>query len=145
MENGARAFTVYNHMPLASYYGTAEEDYEHLKEYVQIWDVSCERQVEISGPDALALVELITPRDISKCEVGQCKYAPLVDENGGIVNDPIILRLAENRFWLSISDSGVLLWVKGIAFGRGFDVQVFEPDVSPLAVQGPGPMTSWQN
>ena len=83
-ENGARAFTVYNRMPLASFYSTAEEDYAHLKEYVQIWDVSCERQVEISGPDALALVELITPRDMSKCQVGQCKYAPLVDEHGGI-------------------------------------------------------------
>ena len=78
MENGARAFTVYNHMPLASYYRTSEEDYAHLKENVQIWDVSCERQVEITGPDALALVELITPRDMSKCKIGQCKYACLL-------------------------------------------------------------------
>jgi dimethylsulfoniopropionate demethylase len=93
--------------------------------------------VEIVGPDALALTELITPRDVSGCAIGQCKYAPLCDENGGIINDPVILRLAEDRFWLSIADSDVALWVKGLAWGRGFDVRVFEPDVSPLAIQGP--------
>ena len=136
-EQGAKAFTTYNHMPLASYFESAEEDYDHLCEYVQIWDVSCERQVEVTGPDALKLVELVTPRDISSCEIGQCMYAPLVDENGGIVNDPIVIRRAQDRFWISIADSGVLLWMKGIAFGRGLDVSIFEPDVSPLAVQGP--------
>ncbi len=134
---GARAFTIYNHMPLSSVYESPEADYQHLCEHVQLWDVSVERQVEVVGPDALALVELVTPRDMQKCKVGQCMYAPLVDEFGGIVNDPIILRLAEDRFWLSIADSDVLLWMKGIAFGRGMDVTVFEPDVSPLAVQGP--------
>lgn len=137
IEQGAQAFTVYNQMPLASYFRSLKEDYDHLRENVQIWDVSCERQVEIAGPDALALTELITPRDISRCGIGQCMYAPLVDEGGGIVNDPIILRLDRDRFWLSIADSGVMLWVKGIAYGRGFDVEVFEPDVSPLAIQGP--------
>ncbi len=137
IENGASAFTLYNKMTLPLVYDSYEKEYEHLCEHVQIWDVACERQVEIVGPDALRLVELITPRDISKCAVGQCKYAPLCDENGGIVNDPIILRLAEDRFWLSIADSDVNLWVKGVAYGRGFDVKVFEPDVSPLAIQGP--------
>lgn len=136
-EQGARAFTTYNHMPLASYYRSVEEDYAHLCRHVQIWDVSCERQVEVVGPDALSLVELATPRDLSGCRAGQCMYTPLVDERGGIVNDPVILRLAEDRFWISIADSGVLLWLKGIACGRGLDVDVFEPDVSPLAVQGP--------
>jgi glycine cleavage system aminomethyltransferase T len=104
---------------------------------VQLWDVAVERQVEIVGPDAMALVELITPRDMSHCEIGQGMYAPLVDEFGGIVNDPIILRLGADRFWLSIADSDVLLWLKGIVWGRGYNVRVFEPDVSPLAVQGP--------
>ena len=137
LENGARAFTIYNHMPLASVYESPEADYRHLCEHVQIWDVAAERQVEVVGPDALALVELTTPRDIARCEVGQGVYAPLVDEHGGIVNDPIILRLAEHRFWISIADSDVLFWVKGLATGRGYDVSVFEPDVSPLAVQGP--------
>ena len=136
-EQGARAFTIYNHMPLSSVYASPEDDYAHLCEHVQIWDVAAERQVEVVGPDALALTELVTPRDIAKCRIGQCMYAPLVDEYGGIVNDPIILRLAEDRFWVSIADSDVLLWLKGIAYGRNFDVRVFEPDVSPLAVQGP--------
>jgi len=137
IENGASAFTLYNKMILPIVYESYEAEYEHLCNHVQIWDVACERQVEIVGPDALRLVELITPRDISRCEVGQCMYAPLCDENGGIVNDPVVLRLAEDRFWLSIADSDVCLWVKGIAWGRGLDVRVFEPDVSPLAIQGP--------
>ncbi len=138
-ENGVKAFTTYNHMPLASCYSTPQEDYDHLCEYVQIWDVACERQVEVNGPDALKLVELVTPRDISKCHDGECMYIPLVDENGGIVNDPILLRLAQDRYWISIADSGpgVLLWLRGIAYGRNYDVKIFEPDVSPLAVQGP--------
>ncbi len=136
-EQGARAFTTYNHMPLASCYRSVEEDYAHLCRHVQIWDVSCQRQVEIVGPAALNLMELATPRDMSGCRVGQCMYTPLVDEYGGIVNDPVILRLAEDRFWVSIADSGALLWLKGIACGRGLDVDVFEPDVSPLAIQGP--------
>ena len=136
-EGGVKAFTVYNHMTLASVYRSPQEDYEHLCNHVQLWDVSAERQVEVVGPDALALVELVTPRDISKCAVGQCMYAPLVDVYGGIVNDPVILRLGEDRFWISVADSDVLLWLKGIAYGKKFDVRVFEPDVSPLAVQGP--------
>ena len=136
-ENGATAFTTYNHMPLASYYESAEADYHHLCEFVQIWDVSCQRQIEVSGPDALRLIELVTPRDVSKCQIGQCMYTPLVDEQGGMVNDPIVIKLAEDQFWVSIADSGVLFWLKGIAYGRELDVTVFEPDVSPLAIQGP--------
>jgi len=137
VEHGVKAFSLYNKMLLPLLFESQEADYEHLCEHVQLWDVACERQVEIVGPDALRLVELITPRDISRCEVGQCLYAPLCDENAGIINDPIVLRLAEDRFWLSIADSDVRLWVKGIAWGRGFDVSVFEPDVSPLGIQGP--------
>ncbi|WP_424945605.1 dimethylsulfoniopropionate demethylase [Candidatus Spongiihabitans sp.] len=136
-ENGVKGLTIYNHRPLASYFSSPQEDYEHLCRHVQIWDVSCERQVEVVGADAMRLVELVTPRDISKCEIGQCMYAPLVDEHGGIVNDPIIIRLAKDRLWVSIADSGVLLWLKGIVYGRGYNVSVFEPDVSPLAIQGP--------
>ena len=134
---GAQAFSVYNHMLLPLVYESWEADYWHLMERVQLWDVSVERQVEIQGRDALALVELMTPRDIARCAIGQCKYLPLVDEHGGIVNDPLILRLAEDHFWVSIADSDVLLWTKGLATGRGFDVEVREPDVSPLALQGP--------
>ena len=134
---GVHSFTVYNHMLLPTGYESPEESYRHLLEGVQIWDVAVERQVEVRGRDALALVELMTPRDIGRCRIGQCKYAPLVDEHGGIVNDPLILRLAEDCFWVSVADSDVLLWAKGIAAGRGLDVAVHEPDVSPLALQGP--------
>lgn len=134
---GVQAYSVYNHMLLPVMYESLEADYRHLLERVQLWDVSGERQVEIRGRDALALTELMTPRDIGQCAVGQCKYAPVVDENGGIVNDPLILRLADDHFWISVADSDVLLWAKGIAAGRGFDVDVREPDVSPLALQGP--------
>ena len=134
---GVKAYSVYNHMLLPVMYESLEADYRHLRERVQIWDVSAERQVEIRGRDALALVELMTPRDIGRCAVGQCKYAPLVDGHGGIVNDPLILRLAEDIFWVSVADSDVVLWAKGIAAGRGMVVDVHEPDVSPLALQGP--------
>ena len=137
MAQGARAFTVYNQMTLATFFRSPEEDYWHLREHVQLWDVACERQVEVRGPDALRLVELSTPRDLSACRIGQCVYAPLCDETGGIVNDPVVLRLAEDRFWISIADSGVLLWLKGLAIGRGLDVEVFEPDVNICALQGP--------
>lgn len=136
LERGATAFTVYNQMPLATLFGSLEEDYWHLREHVQLWDVACERQVEVRGPDALRLVELSTPRDIAACRIGQCVYAPLCDEAGGIVNDPLVLRLAEDRFWVSIADSGVLLWLKGLAAGNGFEVEVFEPDVHICALQG---------
>ncbi|WP_350333519.1 dimethylsulfoniopropionate demethylase [Coralliovum pocilloporae] len=134
---GVKGYTVYNHMLLATVFRSVEEDYEHLKKHVQIWDVSCERQVEITGPDAYRLVQMMTCRDLSKAVHGQCFYAPLVDESGAMINDPIILKLADDRFWLSIADSDVKLWAKGIATGLGLDVSVFEPDVSPLAIQGP--------
>jgi glycine cleavage system aminomethyltransferase T len=136
-EQGVKSYTVYNHMVLPVNFSNTQEEYMHLCEHVQLWDVSAERQVEVTGPDALELLELITPRHIAPCQVGQCVYAPLVDEDALLVNDPIVLRLAEDRFWISIADSDVLLWVKGIAWGRGLNVRVFEPDVSPLAVQGP--------
>ncbi|MCY4312955.1 MAG: dimethylsulfoniopropionate demethylase [Gammaproteobacteria bacterium] len=137
MEQAPKSMTIYNSTPLMTVFRSPQEDYEHLCEHVQIWDVSCERQAEIAGDDALRLVELITPRDISKCKIGQCMYAPLVDENGGIVNDPVLLRLGKQRFWLSTADSDVLLWVKGIAYGIGYYTSIQDPDVSPLAIQGP--------
>ena len=135
--HGARAASVYNHVVLPTAYASLEEDYWHLREHVQIWDVACQVQVQIQGPDALRLVEYLTPRDLSQIVPGQCVYAPLIDEQAGIINDPIILCLAPDRYWLSISDSDVLLWVKGLAVGAGFDVEVTDPDVFPLSLQGP--------
>ena len=135
---GVRGFSVVNHMLLPkAYQTTVEEDYWHLREHVQIWDVSCQRQVGIKGKDAMRLVQWMTPRDISGAQVGDCLYVPLVDEQGGMINDPVLLKIAQDHYWLSIADSDVLLWVKGLALGAGMNVQVDEPDVHPLAIQGP--------
>ncbi|MDB9816633.1 MAG: dimethylsulfoniopropionate demethylase [Amylibacter sp.] len=134
---GVTGYTVYNHMLLATVFESLQEDYKHLKEYVQIWDVSVERQVQLLGPDAHKLACMISARDLTNAKVGRCYYAPICDQNGAIINDPIALRLAENKYWFSISDSDLLLWVQGIAIGLGLNVDICEPDVSPLAIQGP--------
>lgn len=134
---GCRAYTVYNHMFLPSYYDDPEAEYRHLLEHVTLWDVAVERQVEIAGPDAFALASLLTPRNLSKCPVGQGRYVVITDQDGGIINDPVLMRLGENLIWLSVADSDVLLWAKGVAARAGMDVRICEPDVSPLQVQGP--------
>jgi dimethylsulfoniopropionate demethylase len=134
---GVKAYTVYNHMLLPTMFRSVEEDYHHLKSAVQIWDVACERQVELRGRDATRLMQMLTPRDLRGMLPGQCFYVPIVDETGGMLNDPVAVKLAEDRWWISIADSDLLFWVKGIAQGYRLDVLVDEPDVSPLAVQGP--------
>ena len=136
-EHGVRGFSVVNHMLLPkAFQSSVDDDYWHLRAHVQIWDVACQRQVEIRGADAARLVQWMTPRDLRRAKIGDCLYVPLVDAAGGMVNDPVLLKLAEDRFWLSIADSDVLLWADGLASGAGLDVTVTEPDVSPLAVQG---------
>ena len=134
---GAKEFSVYNHMYIPRDFGDPVQNFWNLVNEAILCDVAVERQVEIKGPDAGRFTQLLTCRDLSNCEVGQCKYVLITDENGGIINDPIILRLGEQRFWLSIADSDVLLWTRGLACGLGWDVQIHEPDVSPLAIQGP--------
>ncbi len=136
-DQGVTAYTVYNHMLLPTAFKSLEEDYWHLCEHVQVWDVSAERQVDIQGPDCARLVQLMTPRNISKARVGQCFYLPLCDEHGKLMNDPVGLKLDEGHWSLSIADSDILLWAKGLATGYKLNVSVREPDVSPLAVQGP--------
>ena len=135
--SNVKAYTVYNHMLLPTEFESFESDYWHLCEHVQVWDVAAERQVEITGPDSARLVQLMTPRDIGKAIEGQCLYTPLCDVDGGIINDPIAIKHSDNHWWLSIADSDVKLWAKGLATGFGLDVKINEPDVSPLAVQGP--------
>jgi len=134
---GCRAYTVYNHMFLPSEYDDPVNEYWHLLNHVALWDVSVERQVEITGPDALRFANLLTPRDLSRCQIGQAKYVLITAQDGGIINDPVLLRLGENHFWLALADSDVLLWAKGVAVHAGMDVQIREPDVSPMQVQGP--------
>ena len=134
---GCRGYTVYNHMLLPICYDELEAEYWKLLKDVTLWDVAVERNVEIAGPDALRFAELLTPRDLSKCPVGGGRYVLLTDERGGIVNDPVLLRLEERRFWLACADSDVLLWAKGLRHGAGMDVDLRELEVAPLQVQGP--------
>ena len=134
---GATGFSVYNHMYIPRDFGDPEKNFWNLIQTAILCDVAVERQVEITGPDAFKFVQLLTPRDLSKLSVGQCKYVLITNEKGGILNDPVLLRLAENHFWLSLGDSDVLLWAQGVAVNSGLDVKITEPDVSPLQLQGP--------
>jgi glycine cleavage system aminomethyltransferase T len=134
---GAKAFSVYNHMYIPRDFGDPVQNYWNLINDAILCDVAVERQVEITGPDAAKFTQLLTPRDLSTCAVGQCKYVLITNAEGGILNDPILLRLAENHFWLSLADSDILLWAKGVAINSGLDVTITEPDVSPLQLQGP--------
>lgn len=130
-------YSVYNHTYHPRHYGDPVGEYWHLLEAVTLWDVGVERQVEITGPDAFEFTNMLVPRDLTKCKVGQCKYVFVTNADGGIINDPVLLRLGENHFWLSLADSDVLLWAKGLAYNLGMNVQISEPDVGPVQVQGP--------
>jgi len=134
---GCKSYTVYNHMYLPNHYDEPIKEYWKLIQEVTLWDVSVERQVEITGPDAFDFTNMLTPRDLGRCQVGQGKYVLITAEDGGIINDPVLLRLGENHFWLALADSDVLLWAKGVAVHAGMSVEIREPDVSPLQVQGP--------
>ncbi len=134
---GARDFSVYNHMYIPRDFGDPVQNFWNLVTTAILCDVAVERQVEITGPDAAKFVQLLTPRDLTQCAVGQCKYVLITNADGGILNDPVLLRLAENHFWLSLADSDVMLWAQGVAVNAGMDVNITEPDVSPLQLQGP--------
>ena len=134
---GATGFSVYNHMYIPRDFGDPEKNFWNLVKTAILCDVAVERQVEITGPDAYKFIQLLTPRDLSKLAVGQCKYVLITNNEGGILNDPVLLRLAENHFWLSLADSDVLFWAQGVAVNSNLDVKITEPDVSPLQLQGP--------
>ena len=134
---GAAGFSVYNHMYIPRDFGDPEKNFWNLVKSAILCDVAVERQVEITGPDAYKFIQLLTPRDLSKLSIGQCKYVLIINNEGGILNDPVLLRLAENHFWLSLADSDVLLWAQGVAINSKLDVKIVEPDVSPLQLQGP--------
>ena len=137
VEAGCTSWDVYNHMLIPTLYDDDVKEYWHLLNNVTLWDVAVERQVEITGPDAERFTQLLTPRDLSQTAVGQCKYVLICAPDGGIVNDPILLKLAEDHFWLSLADSDALLFALGVAAFAGLDVRLREPDVSPLQLQGP--------
>ena len=134
---GAAGFSVYNHMYIPRDFGNPEQNFWNLVNAAILCDVAVERQVEITGPDAARFTQMLTPRDLTTMAVGQCKYVLITNASGGILNDPIALRLGENHFWLSLADSDILLWAQGLAVHSGLDVQIREPDVSPLQLQGP--------
>ena len=134
---GATGFSVYNHMYIPRDFGSPEQNFWNLVNEAILCDVAVERQVEITGPDATKFIQLLTPRDLSKLAVGQCKYVLIVNNEGGILNDPVLLRLKENHYWLSLADSDILLWAQGVAINSGLNVKIIEPDVSPLQLQGP--------
>ena len=136
-KQGVTAYTTYNHMLLPAAFGSIEDSYNHLKEHVQVWDVAAERQVEITGKDSSKLMQLMTCRDLSKSKNGRCYYCPIIDDQGGIINDPVVLKLSEEKWWISIADSDVILFAKGLAIGHKFDVKIIEPNVDIMAIQGP--------
>ena len=137
IEWGATGFSVYNHMYIPRDFGDPEQNFWNLVNEAILCDVSVERQVEISGPDATRFVQFLTPRDLSQMKVGQCKYILITNQDGGLLNDPVLLKLADDRFWISLADSDILLWAQGVAVNTDYDVNIFEPDASPLQLQGP--------
>ena len=134
---GVKSFSVYNHMLIPAHFGDPDAEYQRLMTGVAMWDVAAQRQVQVTGPDAARLVQYITPRNLAATRVGQGRYVPICDHDGILINDPVLLKLAEDRFWLSVADSDLHLWCQAIARERGWQAQVSEPDVSPLAIQGP--------
>lgn len=134
---GAQAFSVYNHMYIPRDFGDPEQNYWNLVNDAILCDVAVERQVEIAGPDAARFMQMLTPRNLSNLSVGQCKYILITNADGGILNDPVLLRLGENHFWISLADSDILLWAQGVAVHSDLNVTIHEPDVSPLQLQGP--------
>ena len=134
---GAKAFSVYNHMYIPRDFGNPEENYWNLVNDAILCDVAVERQVQIKGPDASKFVQMMSPRDLSSMQIGQCKYVILTNQDGGILNDPVLLKVADDCYWFSLADSDILLWAQGIATSGDFDIEICEPDVSPLQLQGP--------
>jgi aminomethyltransferase len=134
---GATTISVYNKTYLVGGYASMESEFWSLVKDVTLWDVTCQRVVEITGPDAFAFTDLLTPRDLSSCRVGQCRYVLITNQDGGIQNDPVLMRLAENRFWLSRADSDILMWARGVAVHAGMEVSIGEPETATLQLQGP--------
>ncbi len=134
---GPKGFTVYNHMYFPIRFDDFEAEYWHLLTKVTLWDVAVERNVEVSGPDGLRFAQMMTPRDLSRCEVGQGKYVLITAPDGGILNDPVMIRRGENTFWFALASSDVLFYAKGLAAYAGLDVTVREVDASPVQIQGP--------
>ena len=142
-QEGCWAYTVYNHMYHPRAYismmqGGLMKEYEYLTKHVTMWNVAVERQIQVKGPDAAEFVNKLITRDVhKKLPVDMCRYVILCNQDGGIINDPVLLRVADDEFWFSISDSDVLLWAQGVNATAGYNVTIKEIDVSPVQIQGP--------
>ena len=134
---GAKGFSVYNHMYIPRDFGDPEQNFWNLINDAILCDVAVERQVQIKGPDAGKFVQMMSPRDLSNMQVGQCKYVILTNQFGGILNDPVLLKVSEDCYWFSLADSDILFWAQGLAVNNSYDVAITEPDVSPIQLQGP--------
>ena len=134
---GAKDFSVYNHMYIPRDFGDPEQNFWNLINEAILCDVAVERQVQVKGPDASKFVQMMTPRDLSNMKVGQCKYVILTNQFGGILNDPVMLRVEEDCYWFSLADSDILFWAQGLNVNLKYDVEITEPDVSPIQLQGP--------
>ena len=131
-------YTVYNHMYFPIRFDSFEAEFEALLNDVTVWDVSVEHCLEISGPDGFTFAQLLTPRDLSKCAIGQAKYVLIVDSDGGIINDPVLTRMDENTFWFALASSDALLFARGLKNAYpDLDVTIKEADVAPMQIQGP--------
>ena len=135
--SGATEFHPYNGMWMPVGYDTPVNEYWNTIERAGLWDVAVQRVIEFSGPDALAFMELLTPRNISKVAVGQCRYIFMCNQDGGLMNDPVMLRIAEDRFWICCADGDMYMWAKGIAVFANMDVQINTPHAYPMQIQGP--------
>lgn len=134
---GAKGYIVYNHTLIATGFTTPEDEYHHLKNAVQIWDVGVERQVELRGPDAAKLAQMSTPREIAKMRDDQCFYIPTVDGQGNMTNDPVLLRVDKDRYWVSIADSDLGLYYQGVVAALGLNVEVSMAGPTPSPFRAP--------
>ncbi|MEM6566372.1 MAG: glycine cleavage T C-terminal barrel domain-containing protein [Pseudomonadota bacterium] len=137
VRDGVRSFSVYNHMYIPAHFGDPDTEYDRLLTGVAMWDVAAQRQVQLNGPDAGKLAQYLTPRNLMDIKVGQGRYVPICDHDGWLINDPVLLKLSKDRYWLSVADSDIHLWAAAIGREKGWHVDISEPDVSPLAIQGP--------
>jgi aminomethyltransferase len=142
VEAGCWRCTVYNRMYHPRGYvkpedGGAMVEYDALVNHVTMWNVAVERQIRVKGPDALKFTNYVITRDASRIEVMNGKYVILCNSKGGVLNDPILLRVAEDEFWFSLSDSDIMFFLQGVNHDKKFDVTIDEIDAAPVQIQGP--------
>ncbi len=117
--------------------GGAMVEYSAIVNHVTMWNVAVERQIQVIGPDAEKFVNYVITRDATRIEPMHAKYVILCNQQGGVLNDPVLLRLSDDEFWFSLADSDIMLWLQGVNADNRYNVKISEIDVSPLQIQGP--------